>query len=425
MEAGYTNIFSKHLKRGHLSGSANFLGQGMDSISGSNYEGWRAWLPVISLSFAAFIFVTTELMPVGLLPDISVDMHKSEATTGLLLTIYAWVVAIMSLPMTVLTAGINRRTLLLVLLISFMLGNILVALAPNFFTLAAARICIALSHSIFWSIVTPLAVRVAPQGTKTRALSFIITGNALATVLGMPLGTLLGQHVGWRISFMVVAAAAFGVFLLLYKLLPSTPSLNTGSLASIPSVLRRVALRRVYLFTVLTVTAHFALFTYLNPYLTQIGAFLEEIVVLLLLITGGAGIAGSFIGGRYVDSPAKLSVGIPLLVLAACMGLLVFVYFGLPVAVLLCFCWGCCFTIVTLIYQSKILTFASDAADVAIAMFSGIFNIGIGGGAFLGSLIFRHWGLGMIGYGSALIVAVTLLLVLTLSIEQSQTGIGQ
>lgn len=172
----------------------------------------RPWLPPVSLGFAAFIFVTTEMLPVGLLPDIAASMGKTEAATGILLTVYAWMVAVLSVPFTVLTGKLNRRSLVLLLLAVFITGNIFSALAGTFILLMGARICIAMAHAVFWSIATPLAARAAPEGGKARALSIVVTGSSLATVLGVPLGTLLGHYLGWRVAFAAVAGGACCVF---------------------------------------------------------------------------------------------------------------------------------------------------------------------------------------------------------------------
>ena len=161
--------------------------------------GFKAWLPIIALAFAAFVFNTSEFLPVGLLPDIAESLHETVPFTGLILTGYAFVVAIMSLPLTIVTAKFERSKLLLVLLFVFSICHFVVPWVETFETLFAARVGVALTHSIFWSIMTPLAARVAPHGKRAVGLAAVMGGTIVATVLGVPIGTNLGHFFGWYI----------------------------------------------------------------------------------------------------------------------------------------------------------------------------------------------------------------------------------
>lgn len=383
----------------------------------------RPWLPSTSLGIAAFIFVTTEMLPVGLLPDIAASMGQTEASTGILLTVYAWMVALLSLPLTVFTGKINRRHLVLALLAVFITGNVFSALAGTFILLMGARICIAMAHAVFWSIATPLSARAAPAGGHARALSIVVTGGSLATVLGVPLGTLLGHYLGWRAAFAAVAAVACCVFAIMWHLLPSAPAANAGSFKSLPGIVRNKKLMAIYLITLISVAGHFTAVTYFSPFMQQVGGFSPNSVAMLLLVLGVASIVGSVLGGKLAERPGRMTLFLPLCLLSVMFMLLpAAVRLGLAGALAFCFIWGAAFTFSTLIYQLRALGLSPKAVDVAISIFSGIFNVGIGGGALVGSHIFAGLGIEVNAYASAVFMALAALLSLTPLITHSGGG---
>ena len=204
--------------------------------------GFKAWIPTIGLAFAAFVFNTSEFLPVGLLPNIAESIHESVSKTGLIITVYAWVVSLLSLPLTILTAKLERRRLLLWLIVIFALSHFVVLWADTFEKLMGARVCVAVTHSIFWSIMTPLAARVAPFGKQAFGLAAVMGGSIVATVLGVPIGTHLGQQVGWQGSFFIVGMAAVLVWVIIFFSLPVCTSNRAGSLKSLPSLFKRPAL---------------------------------------------------------------------------------------------------------------------------------------------------------------------------------------
>lgn len=371
---------------------------------------WRDWLPVVSLALAAFIFNTTEFVPIGLLPDIAHSFGMDVAHTGLLLTGYAWTVAILSLPLTLLTAAQERRRLLMILFAIFIGSHILAGFAWSFASLMTARIGIACSHAIFWSISIPLAVRLSPEGKQAKGLGLIVTGSSLATVLGVPLGTLLGHQTGWRITFMCIAAISLLVMLALRKLLPNLPSTNPAPLKNLSNVLKRPALLQAYLLTLIIVTGHFTAYTYFTPFMTRVGGFSDNFVVSLLLVIGGAGIVGTLIFTRHAPRHPFEAFAGPLAVLLLCLLALNFATVTATTTVILCLVWGASMTIVYLGLQSKVLASAPDSADVATSIYSGIFNIGIGGGALMGSTVLLHYDINSLGAVGGLFIAFALTL---------------
>ncbi|ECU5740731.1 sugar transporter [Salmonella enterica subsp. arizonae serovar 40:z4,z23:-] len=357
-----------------------------------------AWLRVVTLAIAAFIFNTTEFVPVGLLSDIAESFHMQTAQVGIMLTIYAWVVAVMSLPFMLLTSQIERRKLLICLFVLFIASHVLSFLAWNFTVLVISRIGIAFTHAIFWSITASLAIRLAPAGKRAQALSLIATGTALAMVLGLPIGRVVGQYFGWRTTFFAIGMGALITLICLIKLLPKLPSEHSGSLKSEPLLFRRPALMSLYLLTAVVVTAHYTAYSYIEPFVQNVAGLSANFATVLLLILGGAGIIGSLVFGKLGNQHASLLVSIAISLLVVCLLLL------LPAAdseahlALLSIFWGIAIMVIGLGMQVKVLALAPDATDVAMALFSGIFNIGIGAGALAGNQVSLHWSMSTIGY---------------------------
>ncbi|EBX1678623.1 sugar transporter [Salmonella enterica subsp. enterica serovar Bareilly] len=361
-----------------------------------------AWLRVVTLAIAAFIFNTTEFVPVGLLSDIAESFHMQTAQVGIMLTIYAWVVAVMSLPFMLLTSQMERRKLLICLFVLFIASHVLSFLTWNFTVLVISRIGIAFAHAIFWSITASLAIRLAPAGKRAQALSLIATGTALAMVLGLPIGRVVGQYFGWRTTFFAIGMGALITLLCLIKLLPKLPSEHSGSLKSLPLLFRRPALMSLYVLTVVVVTAHYTAYSYIEPFVQNVAGLSANFATVLLLILGGAGIIGSLVFGKLGNRHASSLVSIAIALLVVCLLLL------LPAAeseahlAILSIFWGIAIMVIGLGMQVKVLALAPDATDVAMALFSGIFNIGIGAGALVGNQVSLHWSMSAIGYIGAI-----------------------
>ncbi|MEG2695031.1 MAG: sugar transporter [Acinetobacter sp.] len=374
----------------------------------------RQWVCVITLAFAAFIFNTTEFIPVALLSDIGQSFNMPATDVGIMITIYAWVVALISLPMMLMTKNIERRFLLIALFVVFIACHMLSYFAWNFNMLIASRIGIAFSHALFWSITASLAVRIAPKGKEFQALGLLATGTALAMVLGIPFGRMIGEAYGWRNTFALIAIGAALVCLTLAKMLPKLPSINSGSFKSIGILFKRPSLMLVFALTIIMISAQFTAYSYIEPFTLNIAHFSSAQTTTLLLIYGAAGFLGSYLFGKFGARYPKVAIPFSSLCLAISMLLLLPLAQDLISLNMLSLFWGMGIIGLSLALQAKALNLASDATDVAMAIYSGLYNVGIGGGALLGGWVTTHYGLSHIGFVGGLVAVFGMVLALVL-----------
>ena len=361
----------------------------MTTTAGTTGTTHRRALAVLAVS--TFVYVTAETLPVGLLPQISHGLSVSEAQVGLLLTTYAAVAAVTTIPLTALTMGIPRRRLMAVLVGVFAVSQLAAALAPTFEILTVSRLVCALAHGVFWSAIAPVAARLAPPGQSGRATSLVFLGNSLALVIGVPLGTAVGQWAGWRVAFLALAAAGVLSTLALLRVLPFLSASPSGDPAGTPMARMRAALAiirsrqitAIAAITTVLVIGQFAAYTYIAPLVRDSGGLAGFALSALLLGYGGAGLLGTVIAGRFVDrrpgSTLSLCIGI---VAAALLALAI--GHGVLVTVLAVLAWGAAFTAIPVPLQSAVLRVAARSQDAASAVYVVAFQIGIGGGALVG-----------------------------------------
>lgn len=369
----------------------------------------KKWLPLISLALSAFIFNTTEFVPIGLLNNIAADFQITEAKAGFLLSAYAWVVAIVSLPLMLLCSKLERRLLLTILFILFIGCHILSFMAQSYTVLLISRLGVACSHAVFWSIVSPLAVKIAPEGYRSLGLSMVAAGSSVAMILGLPLGRIIGLNFGWRTTFLIIGISAFVILVVLRLVLTKQNSSNSGTIKHLPSLFKRPALVCLYILTVLIVTAHFTCYSYIEPFLINSAGFSPDFGTFVLLLFGLAGIGGSFIFSRYNDKRPFVLAIIAMGGVALSALLLQICSFTPVTLIVLCSFWGIAVMLFNLIFQYRVIQLAPDATAIAMSIYSGIYNIGIGSGAFIGGLVLTHSSVGNVGYVGGVIGVVAFL----------------
>ena len=367
---------------------------------------------VILMGISAFVINTTEFVPVALLSDIAKDFSITAAETGLMLTLYAWVVAAMSLPLMLLTSRLERKRLLLALFIVFIASHVLSVFAWSFQVLLISRVGIAFSHAIFWAITAAITLRVAPEGKRALALSILATGTSLALVLGVPIGRILGQWFGWRTTFAGIGIIAFIVFILQIKLLPDLPSMFDGSFRKIPELLKNPLLVCLYLFCFIVFTADYAAYSYIEPFMNRVGLLSESSVTFILLLFGCAGLIGSYIFSRWSDTSTVMMMLVSTALILVAMLLMLWTITSLWWFSVITVIWGTAMLLLMLTIQSKVIEIDINAQDMVMAMFSGVINLGIGMGALLGGYAVTYISLSSVGFVGAAIAFIALLLMI-------------
>ena len=367
-------------------------------------ESFTRWLPLIGLTFAVFVFNTSEFMPIGLLTDIATDLNISEARAGLLISIYAWVVAIMSLPLMIMVSKMELKRLLLSIIALFVVSHVASAFAEGYYTLMLSRIGVACAHSIFWSIAPPLAVRTVPDGKRALGLSTIATGSSVAMVVGLPLGRVVGLYVGWRMTFLSIAIISALIFIFIAVVFPKLQSRGKFAFKQLPDLLHNRVLVGVFIMSVLFATAHYTGYSYIEPFLGKVAAMSPDVVTLVLIVFGASGMLGSISFSKYYMTNRRRFMFVMTIGPALCLLLLPVAAPSLLSVVAVCIMWGAMATAFNIAFQDNTIRFAPEnATSIGMSIFSGIFNLGIGSGAYVGGLVVSHLSIDYIGYAGGLI----------------------
>ena len=367
-------------------------------------KSFTRWLPLIGLTFAVFVFNTSEFMPIGLLTDIATDLNISEARAGLLISVYAWVVAIMSLPLMIMVSKMELKRLLLSIIALFVVSHVASAFAEGYYTLMLSRIGVACAHAIFWSIAPPLAVRTVPDGKRALGLSTIATGSSVAMVVGLPLGRVVGLYVGWRMTFLSIAIISALIFIFIAVVFPKLQSRGKFAFKQLPALLHNRVLVGVFIMSVLFATAHYTGYSYIEPFLGKVASMSPDLVTLVLIVFGASGMLGSIAFSKYYMANRRRFMLVMTLGPALCLLLLQVAAASLLSVVLVCIMWGAMATAFNIAFQDNTIRFAPEnATSIGMSIFSGIFNLGIGSGAYVGGLVVSHLSIDYIGYAGGII----------------------
>ncbi len=373
-------------------------------------------IALLALTLSAFAIGTTEFVIVGLLPTIAADLGVDLPSAGLLVSLYALGVAVGAPLLTALTGRVPRKLLLLGLMVLFTVGNLLAWQAPGHESLIVARIVTGLAHGVFFSIGSTIATGLVPKDKAASAIAIMFTGLTVALVTGVPLGTFIGQHFGWRATFLAVSALGVIAFVGSLLFVPrQIAHSQPASLLQQLKVLKAPRLLLVYAMTAVGYGGTFVAFTFLAPILQEISGFSAGAVSLVLLVYGVSVAVGNIWGGRLADRHGPIgALKLIFALLAAVLLALTFTAANPWLALGTVLLWGAvAFGNVPglqLYVVRQAERYTPHAVDVASGLNIAAFNLGIAGGAWGGGLIVAHLGLIHTAWIGALTVLVALAL---------------
>ena len=389
------------------------------------------YFALVTVAVAIFLSVTTEMLPTGLLPEMSADLRVSESLIGITVSVFAFTVVVSTAALTVLTRRIPRHALVVSVLLVLAVSTVLAAAAPNYAALVAARILGGLAHGLFWSVVGAYAAYLVPRDQVGRAVSISLGGGSLAFVLGVPLGTALGHTIGWRASFFVL-----GVLLVIgagfvYRFLPRVDHLAgaavvgtvTGGIPVLRDGMRQshaprrdhsaTAVVFVCVITATTMIGQYSFYTYVAPFLVRAIGLDEAAVSPALFAFGVAGCLSLVLVALVLGTRPRLGLLVSLVVLLFAVVLLALLPRVLPVSLPAFFLWGLAIGIVPPLLQTRMLHAApARIRDTASAFYATAFNAGIGGGALLGAILLDTLGLGSLPFVFVGILVLSIVLVI-------------
>ncbi len=363
------------------------------SPEGEGASSLTSWLAVLSVAAASFAFVGTEYLPVGLLPQIARDLSVTPGTAGLMVTTPG-VIAAFSAPALLLVAGrVNRRLILLTLSVLLLASNLVSSFAHSFEVMLVGRALLGLSLGGFWTVALGTSGQLVRPERAARASAMIFMGITLATVIGVPLGTLIANLSSWRVSFLATAILAAVALAAQAVLLPSLPAGEAIRLRDLGSILTRMNPAKSFLMVALVFGAHFSSYTYIAPFLVQSAGFSLQAVTLVLLGFGIVGFVANFVVSAAVTNHVKGS-------LSAMVALVMVVLFALPVlhashtaVFLIVMAWGVAYGAIPLCLSIWTQLASPDKPEAASALFVSTVQAAIAVGSSMGGVVVDNLGI--------------------------------
>ncbi|MEU0669484.1 MFS transporter [Streptomyces lavendulocolor] len=381
-------------------------------------------LALLALAIGAFGIGTTEFVIMGLLPEVAADFHVSIPTAGLLVTGYGLGVVLGAPLMTALGTRVSRKRMLMLLMVLFIAGNVLSAAAPAFEVMLAGRVVASFAHGAFFGIGSVVAADLVAPEKKAGAIAMMFTGLTVANVVGVPLGTFIGQSAGWRTTFFLVAGLGVLGLLGVAKLVPEQPKPEGVRLRHEFAAFRNVQVLLAMAMTILGFGGVFAAITYITPMMTDVAGYSAGSVTWLLVLFGLGMVGGNLIGGKLADRALMPLLYVSLAALALVLALFTFTaHDKVTAAVTLTLIGALGFATVPPL-QKRVLDQASGAPTLASAVNIGAFNLGNSLASWLGGIVIAA-GLGFTApnwVGAVLAASALVLAVLSSALERRDTG---
>ncbi|MFF3981123.1 MFS transporter [Streptomyces sp. NPDC001828] len=349
-----------------------------------------SWLAVTSVMMGIFAIVTTEILPIGLLTSIGSSFAVSDGMAGLMMTMPGFLAAVSAPVVTVATARIDRRVMLGAFILLLALANFLAAAASGYWMILVSRVMVGITIGGFWSIGAGLAGRLVPAERVGRATSVIFSAVPLGSVLGVPLGTFIGDVAGWRTTFLVMGVFTIAVLVMLLLVVPALPAVRATRLNVLSGMFRGINTRFALVLTFLIVLAHFGTYTYVTPFLEQVTHVSSGLITVYLLVYGVAGIVGNFLGGAAVTRYPRATF-------AAAAAMIACVTLLLPVlgrwdlgAVALLVVWGIAYGAVPVCSQTWFARASPASPEASSVVFTASFQATLSIGALTGGVVIDH-----------------------------------
>jgi predicted MFS family arabinose efflux permease len=374
----------------------------------------RAWLGVSAITASLFVFLTTELMPVGLLTPVSSSLGVSVGVAGLMVTLYG-ISAGLGVPFIVAwTRRVNRRVLLSALLAILAVGNLLTAISPNYPLVLTTRLIMGFANGAFWAIGVSMAMRLVPERYASRAAAVVMSGISIATVVGLPLATVLESLTSWRTTFLIWSGLGVLVFLAVAAIIPSLPSENAVSVREVFGLLLKNVRLRLVLFTVtLFVLGHFGAYTFIRPFLENNSSAAPAFITVSLIIFGLGGAAGNFVAGYTAVKSLRASFIVGCAGLVVSLLLLLTIGHGRAGTITSLVLWGISFGVVQLCQVSMTQAAAPDTFEAAMSLNTMAYNTSIALGALFAGLFADHLGVSSVVWFGVALTAASLLVTLS------------
>ena len=379
-------------------------------------------LAILALALGGFGIGTNEFVAMGLLPDIASSLHVTEPTAGHVISAYALGVVIGAPVIAALSARVSRKTLLLSLMTVFTLGNVATVFAPTYGVLVAARFVSGLPHGAFFGVAALVAARLLGPGNRAKAVAQVMTGLTVATVIGVPVASWLGQNLGWRSAFALVVLIGLTTLTAIWSWLPELGATHATSPLTELGALRRPQVWMALVVGMVGFGGMFAVYTYVATTLTDVAGLTRALVPLALMVFGLGMVVGNLLGGRMADRSVVRSLYVAITALGVMLAVFVAASHNPYTAVLLLFGIGAAGGSIAPALQTRLMDVAADAQTLAAALNHSALNIANASGAWIGGLVIAA------GYGytapaaAGAALAAIGLVVLTLSVLMQRGG---